>query len=226
MTCKILRAQMGNPRPGAHSTMSQSAPAFERTHEGDGIRMSKAGTGGHTLSNSGNGTAQGRELFCQVEGGGISLYIATNGQYNLASRHNSHAGEEFIHAQILRHDTIQGRNFAAKAMVKAAKRAAPLNGQHIRWLFHHTEEVGATGGVIAGGAAFPGRSKEAALRAGGDILRCRCQGGRKTAGIVAPMLQKPESQPLCPAASYSGHTFEGSYQLQHGGGIILSFHAV
>ena len=126
--------------------------ALEGTHEGDGICMPKASAGGHPLGQAGDAAiCLGKELG-QVEGGGLTLHIASDGENKLAAGVGCHARPEGLEGEVLGHDAIERGDFATQAVVEAAEGAAALNGEHICGLLDDADLGSIAGGVAAGDA--------------------------------------------------------------------------
>ena len=198
--------------------------ALEGTHEGDGICMPKASAGGHPLGQAGDAAiCLGKELG-QVEGGSLTLHIASDGENKLAAGVGCHARPEGLEGEVLGHDAIERGDFATQAVVETAEGAAALNGEHICGLLDDADLGSIAGGVAAGDAELTAHRKETALGASADGVGSMQEGSGEVAGLVASLLQEPEGQALCAAGARAGHALELGNQLLHSRWVILRFH--
>ena len=122
-----------------HDGSAQVDASIQSMHHGDGIRLGESGSGRHSLSESGDAAGELGKAVGEVESGGFSLNVVTNGEDYLAIRVGLNALYEWINGEMLRQYAVQWRDFAAETVVETTKGATALNRQNICGVLNYAD---------------------------------------------------------------------------------------
>ncbi len=125
--------------------------------------------------------------------------------------------------QILRRNTVEGRELSAEAMVAATEGTGALDRQDIRCLLDHTQKGIIALRIRADFAELTGREK-AAHWAGNDFQMRLSQRIGQDQGLGLLVLQEPDRHPLGAAGADAGQPLQLRHQSFYREGKISAGH--
>src|SRR5712691_1856306 len=104
-----------------------------------------------TMRQAGQAHATGLHEFCQIEDRGITFHSGIGSADNLPHIPLGHPFQERIDFQLLRANTVKGREGSHKDVIQPFVGRSTLDEEHIARIFHDTDETSVTRRIDASG---------------------------------------------------------------------------